>query len=201
MLISLLFDSPLLFFLVFSALVISICIHEFAHAFVADKLGDPTPRQFGRVTLNPRAHLDPLGTLFLVFAGFGWGRPVPINIYNLRNPKRDAAIISFAGPLSNFLMAGLFALLIRFTVGGLFTQFFYFLIFYNLVLGVFNLLPLHPLDGFKVVNGVLPTRLSWQWEQMAPYGIYLLLLLAFTGSVSRLLNPFLSFAFKVFGLE
>jgi len=108
MLLELLFSNPLIFILVAAALILSISVHEFAHAYVADKLGDPTPRYLGRVTLNPKAHLDPIGTLLLVVAGFGWGKPVPFNPNNLSNPKRDAALISFAGPLSNFFMAIIF---------------------------------------------------------------------------------------------
>ncbi len=146
--------------------VISLSVHEFAHALVADRLGDPTPRAQGRLTLNPLAHLDPLGTLALLFAGFGWGKPVQIDTYNLSSPRRDETIISLAGPISNFILAVLFTFLV-YTIGG--QQFFLKAIFLNLALGVFNLLPLWPLDGSKILVNILPfetgIRLKSVYEQ------------------------------------
>ena len=111
--LGLLFSDPRTFVLVIFALIISITIHEFAHAFVADKLGDPTARALGRVTLDPRAHLDPLGTILLIVAGFGWGRPVPFDPSYLKNPKKDSALIALAGPVSNFLLAILLTFLFK----------------------------------------------------------------------------------------
>lgn len=179
-------------------------MHEFAHAFAAEKLGDDTAKILGRVTLDPRAHLDPVGTLLLLFAGFGWGRPVPFNPINLKHPKRDAAIISFAGPLSNFLLAILFSSLIHIlSLAGtypLFTSLFYLIVFYNLVLGFFNLIPVHPLDGFKVVNGFLPEHLSVQWIQTSQYGIFILLLLIFTDTTQRIVTPLINFSLNLLGL-
>jgi Zn-dependent protease len=206
MLISLLFQEPMIFFMVALSLVVCISIHEFAHAYSALKLGDPTAESMGRVTLNPLSHLDPLGTVLLLVAGFGWGRPVPFNPGYLKHPKRDAAIISFAGPLSNFILAFLFAGLIRLvdpsnSTGALLYMIFYYIIFFNLILGFFNLLPLHPLDGFKVVNGFLPDSLSYQWMQMAPYGIFILIFLIFTGTTATLLGSFINFAMNFLGLQ
>lgn len=187
-----------MFFLVAAALVISLSFHEFAHAFISNKLGDPTARILGRVTINPKAHLDPMGTLLLLFAGFGWGKPVPFNPMYLKNPKRDSALIAVAGPLSNVLLAIAAALLLRVVgSGGLLGGFLYLVIFYNLILGFFNLLPVNPLDGFKVVNGFLPEKLSEQWMQMAPYGVYLLLLLILTGSIGRFLLPLVQTAVEM----
>jgi Zn-dependent protease len=103
--LNLLSESPFLFVIAIVNLVIAITVHEFAHAFAADRLGDPTPRLQGRVTLNPTKHLDLYGSLFMILAGFGWGKPVEFDPFNLREPRRDAAIISFAGPLSNIIMA------------------------------------------------------------------------------------------------
>ena len=189
------------------ALVVSLTIHEFSHAFVADKLGDPTAGSLGRVTLDPRAHLDMLGTLMLVFAGIGWGRAVPFNLAYLKHPKRDSAIIALAGPFSNFLLAGFLAVLYHIVspfnanlLGSLITVFLYFTILYNLVLGFFNLIPIHPLDGFKVVNGLLPYDLSLQWMQMAPYGMYLLLILILTQSIGRMVNPLVDLGLKLLGM-
>ena len=213
MLLKLLFQNPIVFILLSISLIISISIHEFAHAFIASKLGDPTAKLLGRVTLNPLAHLDPLGTFLLLFAGFGWGKPVPFNPIYLKNPKRDAAIISFAGPASNFLLAILVSIVIHLTPQtglpaqtglGLFTLIHYLLYmiaFYNLVLGFFNLIPIHPLDGFKVVNGFLPHELSIQWMQMAPYGIWILLVLIMTDTTSKIVTPLITLTMGVLGLK
>ncbi|MFZ5425316.1 MAG: site-2 protease family protein [Patescibacteria group bacterium] len=193
------------FLLVALALVVSISIHEFAHAYIADKLGDPTARYMGRVTLNPKAHLDPMGTVLLLLAGFGWGKPVPFNPIHLKNPKRDAALISFAGPASNFILATLLAIVLKLLPNVPFfflaESFLFLTIFYNLVLGIFNLIPVHPLDGFKIVNGLLPNELSIQWMQMAPYGIFILLLLIFTRTTSLIIDPLLSFSLKILGVD
>jgi len=201
MLISLLLQQPVVFFLVVGALIVSLSIHEFSHAKVADILGDDTARLLGRVTLDPRAHLDPIGSLLLLVAGFGWGKPVPFNPINLQNPKRDAALIAFAGPLSNLLLAGILSILIRF-VGddSIIGAFLYFTIFYNIVLGVFNLLPIHPLDGFKVVGGFLPPNLYIQWMQLAQYGVYFLLILIVTGATEVVIRPLINFFLALFGL-
>ena len=113
MLINFLFSNPLLFVVLVSALFMSLSLHEFAHGFVAFKLGDPTAKSAGRLTVNPLAHMDPIGTMLLLFAGFGWARPVPVNPMFLKNIRRDMAIISFAGPISNFILAGLSALILN----------------------------------------------------------------------------------------
>lgn len=198
-----LFENPLLFTVIAVALLFSVTIHEFSHAFVAFKLGDPTAKNLGRMSLNPLAHLDPLGTIALLIVGFGWGKAVPVDYYNLKKPKRDAALISLAGPASNFILAVLLIVFLKLiglllsstnatgsSVGFfILSTFLYPTILYNIVLGVFNLLPIEPLDGFKIVNGILPSKLSVQWVQLAPYGIYILILLIATNSISRILNP------------
>ncbi len=193
-----LFENPALFIVIAVALMFSVTIHEFSHAYVANKLGDPTAKNLGRISLNPLAHMDPLGTLALLMAGFGWGKPVPVNYYNLKNPKRDAALISFAGPGSNFAMAFLLTLIVKAVASYLspillVTTFLYPIILYNIILGVFNLLPVEPLDGFKIVNGILPPKLSVQWVQLAPYGIYILIFLVATNTTSKILSPIVSF--------
>jgi Zn-dependent protease len=181
-----------IFVLVAVSLIISISIHEFAHAYAAYKLGDSTAKSMGRLTLNPKAHLDPTGTLLLLIAGFGWGKPVPFDPRLLKNPKRDAAIISFAGPASNFLLAITLSILFHvFSFGGLIGLFLSLVVQYNLVLAVFNLIPVNPLDGFKVVNGFLPRELSYQWIQLAPYGMWILLALIFAGVTDKILGPIL----------
>jgi len=167
----------------FVALAVAITIHEFSHAFMAYRLGDPTAKVYGRMTLNPLAHLDPLGTLMILLVGFGWGKPVPFDPFNLRSPKRDSALISLAGPLSNVLLALLLAGLfwigifgqipILLTISNLVQP----IVLLNLVLAIFNLLPIHPLDGFKILGGILPKEWYHDWMQMEQYGIFFLLFL------------------------
>lgn len=171
--LSLLFSNPVIFVLYMLALLVAITIHEFAHAFSADRLGDPTPEIQGRLSLNPFVHIDPLGIAFLLFVGFGWGRPVEFDPFNLKNPRRDAAIISLAGPLSNFLLAILLSVIFSIFQFSFLVPFIYL----NVILGVFNLLPIHPLDGFKIVGGFLSQEQARQWYQLERYGILFLLLL------------------------
>lgn len=192
-----LFQSPLIFILYLVALLAAISIHEFSHAFVADKLGDPTPQRQGRITLNPRAHIDLMGILFLFMFGFGWGRPVQFDPFNLKNPRRDAALISVAGPISNFLLAILITIALKIT--GL--QFLIIFIQLNVMLGVFNLLPIHPLDGFKIVGGLLPEDKAREWYQLERYGILFLILLILPigkGSmISSIISPAISFVMRI----
>lgn len=133
------------------AILIAITIHEFSHAWVAYLYGDPTAKMQGRLTLNPIAHLDLLGTIFLLLAGFGWGKPIPVNPLNFRNPKLDNLTVSLAGPMSNLFLATVFGLIYRFTtLPPLINNFIILIIFFNLILMIFNLLPIPPLDGSKV---------------------------------------------------
>lgn len=201
MLLNLLFTQPAVFVLVVGALVVSISIHEYAHAKAADLLGDDTARLLGRVTLDPRAHLDPIGSVMLVLAGFGWGKPVPFNPINLENPKRDSSIIALAGPMSNFILGGVLALAVSFVgANSILGSFLYFTIFYNLVLGVFNLIPVYPLDGFKIIAGLLPSNLHIQWMQMAQYGIFILLILVVTGATDVIVTPVIHIFMNLYGL-
>jgi len=164
---------------IFSALslLIAITIHEFSHALAADKLGDPTPRSEGRLTLNPLKHLDPLGTIMLLVARFGWGKPVPVDPYNFKNPRRDELIVAFSGPLSNILLAILISLLLSFTsFNFLVLSFFFTLVQLNLVLAIFNLIPIPPLDGSKILFNLLPVDTSAQWQEaLEKYGSILLI--------------------------
>ena len=197
-----LFQNPLLFFLVAGALIISICIHEFSHAFVAYKLGDPTAKYMGRMTLNPKAHLDPIGTLFLLFVGFGWGKPVPFNPMNLKNVKRDSALISLAGPMSNFILAVIFSFAVRLIgIDNPIGTFLGITILYNLTLGFFNLIPFGPLDGNKIVFGILPNALAIQWEEIQKYGTFILLFLIITNSTEKILTPLVDIAMKLLGIN
>lgn len=163
------------------ALIVAITIHEFSHALAADKLGDPTPRSLGRLSLNPLRHLDPIGTLALIFFGFGWGKPVPIDPYNLQHPKRDEAIISLAGPVSNLILALIISLLVKFLpLNNISILFLSILVQINVVLAVFNLLPLPPLDGSKIFLALLPQDKSLQWQEaFEKYGFVLIIVLLF----------------------
>jgi Zn-dependent protease len=159
----------------------ALSIHEAAHAWGADRLGDPTARLAGRLTLNPFAHLDAIGTLLLIFFGFGWGKPVPIDEFNLKSPRRDTALISLSGPLANLLVAILFSLIWWLTiVSGINSlvsdNLIQGLIQINIVLGIFNLLPLHPLDGGKILVGILPNESAKLVDYfLKRYGVFLLI--------------------------
>lgn len=176
------------------ALVVALTIHEFSHAFAAYQLGDTTAQRAGRMTLNPLAHLDPLGSLMMITIGFGWAKPVPVNPFNLRGNKlRGMAITAAAGPISNILQAFVFALPIRFGLmdldmsyvpGAVFPtlgETLSLLVWINLLLAVFNMLPLGPLDGLKVLMGVLPQDMAVRLEPLARYGSLLLLMLMVWG--------------------
>ncbi len=175
-----------------TALVLGITIHEFAHAAMATWLGDSTPRWQGRLTLSPAAHLDVMGSLMFLIGGFGWGRPVQFNPYMLRaNPRAGAALVALAGPLSNFILASIVAIPIRLLTvtldaplgrsapEAILLQLLYGIVLYNLVLGVFNLIPIFPLDGFSILLGVLPAELAYTFEQTRQWGLLLLFALLF----------------------
>ncbi len=197
-LLELLYSNPVEFFVIGLALILAIALHEFAHAFVADRLGDPTPRIEGRVTLNPLAHLDLLGTILIFVIGFGWGKPVRFDPFNLKNPLRDSALISLAGPLSNFIMAVVASIMLRFVPHGVILQeMLVYFVYYSLLLGLFNLLPFHPLDGFKIVLGILPKKVALEWAGFERYGIFILLflILPIGGSsfIGLILSPVIHF--------
>lgn len=198
--------SQVLFMLLGYVILLGIMmpVHEAAHAFAAVKLGDPTPRWNGRLTLNPLAHLDPIGGLMIVLFGIGYAKPVPVNPYNFRRERRDMALVALAGPLSNILMAvlslGLFRLVMVFTAGELYTDGSY--IYYtndailyayvvlvevlasvNLSLAVFNLLPLPPLDGSRIFGALLPTKWTYWMDQYHVYVRMAVLLLVVTGAL------------------
>jgi len=196
-------SSPLSFLTSLLAIVAAISIHEFAHALAADRLGDPTPRLQGRLTLNPLAHLDPIGTLMLILFRFGWGKPVQFDPFNLRNPRRDTMLISIAGPASNLLAAAAAAILLRFLPNNLLTiltiQPF---IIISVVLAVFNFVPIHPLDGGKILAGILPLSLARELEQIqAQFGTILLIMMILpwggTAPIFYLTGPVIQFLLQL----
>lgn len=188
MLFTLVINSPVpaIYGLLSIALILlSLSLHEFAHAYSATLLGDPTPRIGGRVTLNPLSHLDPVGTIFILVGYFGWGKPVQINPYNFRDPRRDSAIVSISGPLTNFAFAIAmiaFLKIVSLTVTGVelvYLQYsFTIVILVSFMLGIFNLLPIAPLDGEKILMYFLPLSIRSTLEPlMQKFGLIVLILI------------------------
>jgi Zn-dependent protease len=197
-------------FLSLPPILFALTIHEFAHAWAADRLGDPTPRYMGRLTMNPGAHLDPLGTLMILIANFGWGKPVPVDVRQLRHPKRDMLWIALAGPASNVICAALFGIAFRYLYASdlLPWREAIFLLYYavqiNCVLALFNLLPLPPLDGSRVLTGLLPLRQEMAYRRLErPLSIALIVLIV-VGSIfhvsliGRILVPPVTFLTRAF---
>lgn len=202
------FRDPALLLSRLFVLVVAFTVHEFAHAWTADRFGDATPRMNGRLTLNPLAHLDPLGSILLIVGGFGWAKPVPVNPYALNRCSPAALMwVSLAGPGSNLMMAILGAIVLRLGstwLSGLgmvrngfaFTFLFEF-VWINLVLMLFNLIPLSPLDGEKIASYFFPPSWTRVLDQIRPYSPIILLLLVFSGILSLLISPPLN---SLFGL-
>ncbi|ABB14210.1 site-2 protease family protein [Carboxydothermus hydrogenoformans] len=183
-------------------IIVGLTIHEFSHALVATSLGDDTPRREGRLTLSPLSHIDPVGVLLLLIAGFGWAKPVPVNPYNFRgDPRNGMALVALAGPLSNFVLAFIIVLFLAF--GGINLPYAWEIgitaVAINVSLGVFNLLPVFPLDGEKIFNRFFSYEIR---KFMVSYGQAILLLLLFTGAISFVLQPItrfiLNFYFALF---
>ena len=186
------------------ALLIAITFHEFAHAFAADKLGDDTPRSQGRLTLNPLAHLDPIGLVLLLFCRFGWGRPVEINPRNFVRTmpmKRGSAIVAAAGPVMNFLLAIAFTIITKvltnFSINIYVLEALVLCIIYNISLGVFNLIPLPPLDGSKILVTFLPdkARVWYQSHEMMLYIIFIVLWM--TSIMSYIISPVVEWLYSL----
>ncbi len=189
--------------------LLAIILHEVSHGYVAERFGDPTARLLGRLNLNPVKHLDPIGTLAVFIFGFGWARPVPVNPGNFRRPRRDMIWVALAGPATNLILAVLSALLLR-GLGVLdqsslgsshaYVQFATplrmmagFSLYINVLLGVFNLLPLPPLDGGRIMIGILPERQAALISRLEPFGFVLILLLVFFTDIwSLLLAPIIN---------
>ena len=163
------------------ALVIGITFHEFSHALIADALGDHRPRAMGRVSLNPAAHIDPFGALVFLIAGFGWGRPVMVNVYALRPGRIGMAMVAAGGPVANLLVATAAAIGARILdiagIEGLAREISIWIVYYNVLLAIFNLIPIPPLDGYNALLAFLPPRAAFAVQRYAPYGIIVLLVL------------------------
>lgn len=220
------FAAVIFFSAIVTALLLGISFHEFSHAYIADTLGDGLPRRMGRVTLNPLAHLEPLGTIMMLLVGFGWGRPVPVNPNATRNPKATLGLTAAAGPVSNFVVAAVAGLPIKLDLvpwSSPFNQsnalllslngwelkeylsvYLSAIVLFSLILGVFNLIPIAPLDGFKVAVGFLPRDLSKEFARLEQYGpiilIILFLLPFFTGTflLFQIMEPIIKVLARLF---
>jgi Zn-dependent protease len=186
------FGDPLGIAITLAAVLVAATFHEFAHAFVADRLGDPTPRALGRLSLNPLVHLDLLGTLFFVVFGFGWARPVPVNPRHFADPRRGMLQVALAGPLANITLAFVVGALLKvpdLPGGPLAAEVLSALIWINVILALFNLIPIPPLDGSRILESLLVGRQALTYSRLQPYGTLLLLVLLYTGVVGRIMLP------------
>ena len=204
-----LLDSAFYYIFLIPIILLSLTIHEYAHALMADFLGDPTPRRMGRLSLNPLRHLEPFGTLLLFFAGFGWAKPVIVDPANFRIPKRAMLSVALAGPLSNLLLAIVGAALLKVLAASLsiialspttiflLLKFCQTLIIINLSLALFNLLPIPPLDGSRITSYFLPNRYRLQYRQFEQMAPMLLLILFAVGGLGVILSPAIGYSFNL----
>jgi Zn-dependent protease len=190
-------------------LLLALTVHEFAHGYVAYRLGDPTAKSLGRLTLNPLKHLDPIGTIAFFFIKFGWAKPVPVNPAYFKNPKKDMLWVALAGPATNLGLAVISAIVTKF-IWALASMLPYSAlaeailvplngmliasVWINLVLCIFNFLPIPPLDGSRILTGILPNDLARSYLQVERYGFIIILVLAFSGVLSKVILPVISFA-------
>jgi len=188
--------DPLTILINIPVFLISLSFHELAHGFVAYKLGDRTAKLDGRLSMNPIRHIDPIGFLLMILCGFGWAKPVMINMRNLKKPKRDMAVIALAGPVTNVILAFVCLMIyypIIYALNGNvpygLTLFFSQLFFLNLSLAIFNIIPVPPLDGSKVMAALLPPKYYFRWMQYERYGFIVLLILVITGVIGMILTP------------
>lgn len=190
----------MLFFAVMIAVILfTITAHEYAHGRAAELLGDPTPKMSGRLTLNPLAHIDPLGFLMLLIVRFGWAKPIPVDPNYFRDPEKDMALVALAGPLMNFTLALFIALLFRVIslpvseLGYFVAGVFQYAVWINIALGIFNLIPVPPLDGSRLLRALLPYDGQVFVDRMEPYGFYILIFMLLFPGFSSALTFFISY--------
>lgn len=192
-LISLLFNNPGAFILLIIPLLYSIIIHELAHGWVADKMGDSTARWLGRLSLDPRKHLDPIGTAMLFIFGFGWAKPVPVNFDNLHDQRKGLILVSAAGIVANISLAFIAQLLLRLlnpSPFGAFGVFFIYMVQINIMLAAFNLIPIPPLDGSKILMGFASPQFQYTLARIEPYGFFIIIALLYMGILNPLIGIF-----------
>jgi Zn-dependent protease len=202
-LLNLLIQDPLTFLLLAIPLLYSIIIHELAHGWVASLMGDPTAKYMGRLTLNPLKHLDPIGTAMLFIFGFGWAKPVPVNLGMIPNARLGLILVSAAGIVANLLLAFLAILLLRLlspSPSGSIGLLFYYLAQINIMLASFNLIPIPPLDGSKIVMGFLPERIGYLLARLEPYGFFVIIGLLYLGALDPVIHFFRWVILTVIGL-
>ena len=202
-LINLLIKDPLTFILIAIPLLYSVILHELAHGWVAYKMGDPTAKQMGRLSLNPLKHLDPVGTLMLFIFGFGWARPVPVNFANLRESRKALIFVSSAGIVVNMILAFIALFLLQFlspSSHGIAATMLYYMAQINIILAAFNLIPIPPLDGSKILMGFLSNRLQYSLSRLEPYGFFIIIGLLFFGVLNPLINFFRWIILSIIGL-
>lgn len=190
-LISLLFSNPVLFFILAAVLLYSVIFHEVAHGWVARLFGDHTAALQGRLTLNPASHIDPIGTLMLFLVGFGWAKPVPVNYYNLSNSRLGLFCVSLAGCFTNILIAMIALILLQFNFfnsSPAYSVILPIVVKINIILGAFNLIPIPPLDGSKILVSFLPYRAQENFSRIEPYGFFILIFLLFTGILTPVID-------------
>ncbi|MDD2927522.1 MAG: site-2 protease family protein [Candidatus Omnitrophica bacterium] len=196
------------FLILFGLLIIAMSAHEFAHGLTAYRLGDPTAKYSGRLTLNPLAHIDIFWTfllpLFLFLSSgfvFGAAKPVPINYWALKNPKRDIILVGASGPLANFILGGLLAVIIKIIpFPASLLPLIVNLIVINVILGVFNLVPIPPLDGSRILMGLLPEPLALRYARIEPYAFIILIILIWLGALNWIVWPAVGFILRLMGV-
>lgn len=186
-------------FLRLPGLLLAIVIHEFSHGYTAYLLGDDTAKNSGRLTLNPIKHIDLIGFIFLLIFRFGWAKPVPINPLNFKNRRKGIVIVSLSGPFSNFLVAFIILFIISLDVinNYLLLNILFLGLWYNMMLGIFNLLPFPPLDGSKILASLLPRRLEYYFYKYEKYLYLILIILLFTDLIDRILTPMINFSLNI----
>lgn len=202
-LLNLLFTNPLAFLLIAIPLLYSIILHELAHGWVAYRLGDPTAKHSGRLSLNPLKHLDPVGTIMLFVFGFGWARPVPVNFNRLHDRHTSMVMVSAAGVVANMLLAFIAIFLDRLLApppSSLFSSLLYFMAQINIILAAFNLIPLPPLDGSKILMGLVPPNVQNILLRIEPFGFFIIIGLLYTGVLSPVIAFFKSMILSVIKL-
>jgi len=201
--INFLIKNPLAFVLMAIPLLYSVILHEVAHGWVAYKMGDPTAKQMGRLTLNPLKHLDPMGTLMLFVFGFGWARPVPVNPANLHKSRAGMIFVSSAGIVINIMLAFVALFLLRFLSlpsHGIAATLLYYLATINIILAALNLIPIPPLDGSKILMGFLPDRLQYSLSKVESYGFFIIIVLLYFGMLNPLIDFFRWIILSIIGI-